>query len=104
MQGNLKPVMALALNFITGLSVVLGAIIVVGGSPGAQTEGLLLAFGGGVYVQIAATECAGRVNNTVKTTKMRLISIFAFILGAVAIGLVLLDHEHCVPGGGGHAH
>jgi len=104
MQGNLKPVKALALNFISGLSVVLGAIIVVGAAPSAQVEGLLLAFGGGVYVQIAATECAGRVNNTVKTTMMRLATIAFFCLGATSIGLVLLDHEHCVPGGGGHAH
>lgn len=104
MQGNLKPLAALALNFVSGLSIVLGAIIVVGSDPGDQVNGLLLAFGGGVYVQIAATECAGRVNNSVKTTKMRLLSILFFVLGAVSIGLVLLDHEHCVPGGGGHAH
>jgi len=104
MQGNLKPLTALLLNFVSGLSVVLGAIIVVGADPGDQANGLLLAFGGGVYVQIAATECAGRVNNAVKTTKMRLASILFFCFGAVSIGLVLLDHEHCVPGGGGHAH
>ena len=102
-QGDLKPWKALVLNFVSGLSVVLGAVIVVGSSPTAQAEGLLLAFGGGVYVQIAATECAGRVNNTVKTTVMRLSSILAFCIGAISIGLVLLDHEHCVPGGG-HAH
>merc|ERR1719316_2392085 len=39
MQGNLKPVTALALNFVSGLSVVLGAIIVVGAAPGDQTNG-----------------------------------------------------------------
>jgi len=104
MQAALKPLTALFLNFISGLSVVLGAIIVVGADPGDQTNGQLLAFGGGVYIQIAATECAGRVNNLTKTTKMRLLSILFFAFGAISIGLVLLDHEHCVPGGGGHAH
>jgi len=104
MQGNLKPFTALGLNFISGLSVVLGAIIVVGADPGDNANGRLLAFGGGVYVQIAATECFGRVNNTVKTMEMRVGTILAFAFGATAIGLVLLDHEHCVPDGGGHAH
>jgi len=104
MQGNLKPWKALVLNFVSGLSVVVGGLIVVGAAPSGQAEGLLLAFGGGVYVQIGATECAGRVNNTVKTTKMRLGSILFFCIGAISIGLVLLDHEHCIPGGGGHAH
>merc|ERR1712054_606244 len=98
MQGALTPVKALILNFLSGLSIVVGA------EPGDQANGCLLAFGGGVYIQIAATECAGRVNNTVKTTKMRLATLLFFVLGAVSIGLVLLDHEHCVPGGGGHAH
>ena len=28
----------------------------------------------------------------------------SFVLGAVLIGLVLINHEHCVPGGGAHAH
>merc|ERR1712054_350913 len=104
MQGALTPVKALILNFLSGLSIVIGALIVVGAEPGDQANGCLLAFGGGVYIQIAATECAGRVNNAVKTTKMRLGSILFFCIGAISIGLVLLDHEHCIPGGGAHAH
>jgi hypothetical protein len=33
---------------------------------------------------------------------LRIISIAFFTLGCVAIGLVLLDHEHCVAEGSGH--
>jgi hypothetical protein len=35
---------------------------------------------------------------------LRLVSFMAFFIGAMAIGLVLIDHKHCEAGGGGHAH
>ena len=30
--------------------------------------------------------------------------LLSFMFGALVLGLVLIDHEHCVPGGGEHAH
>ena len=71
---------------------------------------MILAYGGGTYVYIGATECLGRVNQLSGALSMRLqlLSLFAFFVGAVAIGLVLLDHEHCVAEGAdahaGHNH
>jgi hypothetical protein len=39
------------------------------------------------------------------TTCVRLAAMLAFVIGAVSIGLVLFDHEHCVSHEhGGHAH
>ena len=99
-QGNLKPPIALLLNFLSGFSVLLGVIITMASESTMYSQGMMLAFGGGVYVQIGATECMPRVYEYTKTTKMRLLGLGFFAFGALAIGLVLLDHEHCATGGG----
>ena len=61
----------------------------------ASTTAVVLAFGGGVYVSIGATECMPRAYEAAKTVNLRFMSVLSFIVGAAAIGLVLLDHEHC---------
>lgn len=96
-QVNLSPLAALACNFASGLGVVLGAIIVLASDVDDRHTGLLLAFGGGVYIHIAAVECMPRMYAQGLSRGMRIVSILAFIIGTVLIGLVLLDHEHCVP-------
>jgi len=106
---QLKPVVALLLNFLSGTSVLLGAIIVLATEVGDGDIGLLLAFGGGTYMYIAFVHCMPRLQSAKVTPLVRAVGVLMFILGATAIGLVLLDHEHCVPdsgegGGGGHAH
>ena len=35
------------------------------------------------------------------TWRLKLLNVVLFIIGAVAIGLVLLDHEHCSGNEGG---
>jgi zinc transporter ZupT len=100
--GGLKPLTALLLNFVSGWSVVLGVVIVLAEDVSNLDQGMLLAFGGGVYLQIAATECMSRVHHHASRPKLLAISLLCFALGAIAIGLVLLDHEHC--GGDGAAH
>jgi len=93
----MSPVKALVCNFLAGLGVVVGAIIVLSLDIGNDAIGLLLAFGGGVYLHIGAVECMPRMYAKGLTPKSRIASVVAFIVGAIAIGLVLLDHEHCVP-------
>ena len=102
-QGNLSPFVALLLNFISGLSVILGAVIVLAQTPDNKAIGMLLAYSGGVYVQIGAGECMGRVYAQANTICLRFFSIVMFLVGATAIGLVLLNHEHCSVGGDAHA-
>ena len=87
---------ALALNFVSGLSIVLGVIVVFAGDVSESTQGLLLAFGGGVFLHIAAVECMTEVYQKASTSCMRFSALLAFAVGAVSIGLVLLDHEHCI--------
>lgn len=105
-QGALKPVTALGLNFISGLSVVLGAVVILATDVDNRAQGMLLAYGGGVYVQIGAAECMARVNEFATNTKLRAACLAAFTFGAAAIGLVLLSHEHCSgdEAGAAHAH
>jgi len=106
---DLHPAIALLLNFLSGMSVLLGAIIMVASDVSDDAVGLLLAFGAGTYLHIGATECMPKIYSDQLKPWARAGCIATFILGTVLIGLILLDHEHCVPsngteGGGGHAH
>jgi len=105
----LGPLLALVLNFICGMGVVLGAIIVLASDPADSSVGMLLAFGAGVYLHIGAVECMPKIYDAKLSAWLRGACVLAFIVGTVLIGLILLDHEHCVPGaegasGGGHHH
>jgi len=106
MQGGLKPAVALAVNFFSGTSVVLGTIVIFAiENLDDYATGMLLAYGGGVYVQIGATECMPRVFEACRTFRDRVLCLGMFCVGALAIGLVLLDHQHCSAGGqAGHGH
>mmetsp|Transcript_1264 Transcript_1264/g.4049 ORF Transcript_1264/g.4049 Transcript_1264/m.4049 type:complete len:509 (-) Transcript_1264:166-1692(-) len=108
-QGNLKPLKALALNFVSGLFALLGVIIVLSSSIDNAVIGRLLAVGAGVYIHIGAAECMPKVYSLAESTGLRAASFLAFMLGAVLIGLVLIGHEHCEIGHGhdddhGHMH
>ena len=105
-QGALKPFTALGFNFVSGLSVLLGVIVILSAELSNLDTGMILAYGGGIYLQIAASECMPKIYNAATSVQLRLIGFFAFFVGALAIGLVLLDHKHCEAGGGheGHNH
>lgn len=108
--GGLTVVQAVALNFFSGISVMFGAMIYLWTKPGMGTEGILLAFSGGIYTYVACTDAAGEVlNGVIKLSPAKRMGLLAcFAVGAIGIGLVLLDHEHCSPkddgSGGGHGH
>lgn len=102
-QGALRPLYALTLNFLCGLGAVLGAVVVLSApSIDESTIGMLLAFGGGVYLHVGAAECMPKVYAVATDAKTMFVSLFAFIVGAVAIGLVLLSHDHCQVDAHGH--
>jgi len=94
-QGGLTPVKALGLNFLSGISVLIGVLVVLGTDVNYYSQGMLLAYGGGVYVHIAATECMSHVYSYSGNVKSLIMSFAMFCFGCIAIGLVLLDHEHC---------
>jgi zinc transporter ZupT len=108
---RLHPLVALGLNFLSGTGVLLGTIIVLSTEVGDGDIGLMLAFGGGTYLYIAFVECMPKVMSAKVSVPVRALAMFVFMIGVIAIGLVLLDHEHCVPpsadgeaGGHGHGH
>merc|ERR1719387_560490 len=95
--GGLKPAMALVLNFVSGLSIILGIIIVMAqGDLDPTTLGMLLTLGGGIYLEVGLAACMARVHQTAKSPPVKIGAILMFCVGALIIGLVLLDHEHCV--------
>lgn len=103
--GALTVPYALLFNFLSGTSVILGAIIILAqDSIDSKSQGFLLAFGGGVYIQIAASECMPRVHKMAQTVGLKFASLAVFILGVFCIGIILTVHEHCVPEGGGGGH
>jgi len=103
---GLKPWTALLCNFLAGTSVIFGVITIAESDIDQNSLGYFLAFGGGVYITIGATECMPRMYEYTKGMTMTLVSFLLFTVGAVAIGLILLDHEHCEVGGDhdGHNH
>lgn len=115
-DGRLTVSQALVLNFICSLSTILGGIIVLANEEDISDEaqGLLLAFSAGVYIFVGAAECwrhwaeltepdstgQEKATNRKEMLKRAAAYILTFFVFSIAIGLVLLDHEHC----GGHDH
>jgi zinc transporter ZupT len=93
----LHPAIALALNFLSGTGIMLGCLVVLSTEVKDVDTGLILAFGGGVYLNIAFIECMAKFQNSKVSGLVRLFGIFLFMVGATLIGLILVWHEHCVP-------
>jgi zinc transporter ZupT len=100
---GLSTVVALVLNFISGCSVLLGAVIVLSVELDEPSIGAILSVSAGVYLYIGVGECIPRVQNVLRTPNVprreklqrTLIFFVFFVCGAVPIGLVLLNHGHC---------
>lgn len=97
-----SPLIALVYNFISGFSVVLGGLVILSIEMSEQTKGVTLSIAAGVYAYIAACECVPRVQSLFRGPKDILVFLVSFIMGAVPIGLVLLNHQHCTAGHSGH--
>jgi len=93
-KANMKWYWAALLNFASGLSTVLGAILAYETEMSVNFQGLGLAFGGGVYMYVAMTELAPNILAKASAQEYAM-RVAAFAVGAASIGLVLLGHEHC---------
>ncbi len=89
---------------LSGCSLVIGCAIVLSQDVEDFELRLILAFGSGSYIAIGATEGLPRVVTSAKSTVHRVAALLSFMFGAVIIGVVLMDHEHCELGGGDHGH
>ena len=74
---------------------IIGCIIVLSCDVSDVALGVLLAMGGGIYVQIACCEGMSRASRLANSMQDRLVIVFSFTFAAVIVGLVLLNHEHC---------
>jgi UTP--glucose-1-phosphate uridylyltransferase len=95
---------ALVYNVISGSSVMLGGITVMAAQVSNLDTGMLLAYGAGNYIYCATVHMFSQGSKNILHDVKRLL---AFAVGAIAIGLILLDHEHCDAsdaGGDAHAH
>lgn len=92
---NIKAPLALFLNFVSGLSVFFGAIIILSFDVSTNATGCILAIGSGVYIYIAAAECIPQARKAQETIGDKVISVVSFSFGVIPIGLVLLNHGHC---------
>ncbi|GMI22503.1 hypothetical protein TeGR_g9075 [Tetraparma gracilis] len=105
---GLSPTVALILNFVSGLSVVAGALIIAFVEISNPALGYILAIGGGIYIQVGGTEMLPRAFGFVGTLgrKVECACLLLFCVGAVVIGLALIGHNHCATGGShdGHNH
>ena len=72
-----------------------GGIIFLASNPSAETTGVILAMGGGVYIYAAACDTIPRMEASLKVRWDRALVLFSIILGAIPIGLILIDHKHC---------
>jgi zinc transporter ZupT len=106
--GRLTNMQAILLNVISSASAIVGAMIIVIMEDEAHSTfvGICLSYGGGMYLFIALAEIAPLMfkqdDKTVDIWKQ----LIGFCVGVMALGLVLLNHEHCSVGGdtGGDAH
>jgi zinc transporter ZupT len=86
---------AVVANAVSGLSVLVGGLVVLATEPSNTAIGAILAVSAGVYVYITACECIPKIKSEQVSAKETLLFVLFFALGAIPIGLVLLNHGHC---------
>ena len=86
---------AVLYNFLSGFSVMIGALVILSFDLSETAQGVTLAIAAGIYIYIAACECVPRIQAVRKGPKDTLLFLAFFVLGAIPIGLVLLNHNHC---------
>ncbi len=116
-----SPRSALALNFVVGMSVVMGGLLLALTDVSDSVVGIILAYGTGTYIYLAtfvtlpnalksaalasrpkAIEIESENGTTSEKegqhselVRYQLLVICTFVVGAACIGLILLNHEHC---------
>jgi len=86
---------ALLLIFASGVPVVVGSLFVISFNLDELTIGIFLALTAGIYLQKSASECLPRVYSVVTVSRDRFFSLLFFILGAIPIGVSLIESKHC---------
>ena len=121
---GLSTMAALGMNFLASITCIIATIVAHSSDVDDTTMGCLLSYGAGTYMFIATVSCFSRIpsgdsvsqeqhspSESVRREcshgiRSQAMHCGLFILGATALGLILLDHEHCSAGGAhaGHNH
>jgi len=94
-QNGINPWIALGLNFLFGFSILLGGLLVLLFDFNAVTIGCVLAIGGGTFIHVAIGELLQNAERNMTKGIHMIYAFFAFLVGAIPIGLILINHEHC---------
>ena len=82
-RANLTLGQALLANFISGTSIMVGTVIVLCSDVSSSAQGLLLAFGGGAYISMAAIECMPAMVANSRTLEMKVAALVSFAIGTI---------------------
>ena len=91
---NFSTLNALLYNFVSGSSVMLGGMTVMAADTSDLDVGMLLAYGAGNYLYVSTIHLFNSHLDTLSLS-VQLKQLLAFAIGCIAIGLILLDHQHC---------
>mmetsp|Transcript_10835 Transcript_10835/g.12168 ORF Transcript_10835/g.12168 Transcript_10835/m.12168 type:complete len:639 (-) Transcript_10835:278-2194(-) len=94
-QNGINPWIALLLNFLFGLSILLGGLLVFLFDFSQVMIGCVLAIGGGTFIHVAIGELLQNAERNITHGIQMMYAFVAFLVGAVPIGLILINHEHC---------
>mmetsp|Transcript_23951 Transcript_23951/g.27404 ORF Transcript_23951/g.27404 Transcript_23951/m.27404 type:complete len:670 (+) Transcript_23951:135-2144(+) len=94
-QNGINPWIALLLNFLFGLSILLGGLLVFLFEFSQVAIGCVLAIGGGTFIHVAIGELLQNAERNITQGIQMIYAFVAFLVGAVPIGLILINHEHC---------
>jgi zinc transporter ZupT len=94
-QCGINPIVALILNFLFGLSILFGGLMVLVFDFSQVTVGCILAIGGGTFIHVAIGELLQNAERHMTGGIQMIYSFIAFLVGAIPIGLILINHEHC---------
>jgi zinc transporter ZupT len=86
---------AVVANAVSGLSVLVGGLVVLATEPSDTAIGAILGVSAGVYVYITACECIPKIQREQVSARETFLFALCFTIGAIPIGLVLLNHGHC---------
>lgn len=110
-KGNATVGQAVLLNVVSSLSAVVSGLIICAIEDEANSSlvGVFLSYGGGVYLYVSLVEIMPLMFKPGDDLAFIAKQLLGFCIGVTALGLVLLNHEHCSiggeeDGGGGHAH
>lgn len=94
-HAGFTPYKALLYNFLSGLAVVAGGLLVLVVDLSDMVVGVLLALASGIYFYIAACECIPRAMALSSSFGHILVLLGMVMVGAVPVSLTLLNHAHC---------